>query len=240
LLQVRDPNDPMIDHEIACFAGALQCGDEQIATFDLLDGCPTPADLNAHDIVLLGGSGDYSVATGGHWLEPALDAMRELHRMAKPTFASCWGFQAMARAMGGTVVTDLDRAEIGTHEVILTDAASNDPLFAALPARFDAHMGHQDVVDVLPAGAVNLVRSERNEHKAFTFPGLPIYGTQFHPELTRMTLLDRLRRYPKYVASLAGTSIEDVERACHDSPETDGLLPRFVEHIIEHHLPRRV
>ena len=84
-------------------------------------------------MLLLGGSGHYSAAGEGEWLERALDLMREIHRLAKPTFASCWGFQAMARAMGGRCVHDLPNAEVGTIEVELTAAGREDPLFGNLP-----------------------------------------------------------------------------------------------------------
>ena len=120
LLQVRNADDPMREQEVRCFAEALRCDPSQIAVFDLLSGAPTPRQLRPYDVVLLGGSGDYSVAAGGPWLEAALDAMRELLDLGKPTFASCWGFQAMARALGGLVVTDLRRAEVGTVSIRLT------------------------------------------------------------------------------------------------------------------------
>ena len=71
--------------------------------------------------------------------------------MAKPAFASCWGFQALARALGGEVVTDLVRAEVGTFEIQLTAAGRSDPLFGPLGERFLAQLGHQDVVTRLPA-----------------------------------------------------------------------------------------
>jgi len=40
----------------------------------------------------------------------------------------------MARAMGGVVVTDLDRAEVGSVEMTLTAAGKEDPLLAAFRA----------------------------------------------------------------------------------------------------------
>ncbi len=130
LLQVRNRHDPMRDHEVGCFARTLECPRERIRVFDLLGGVPSPGDLQTADVVLLGGAGEYSVAKGGDWLLRALEAMRELHDLAKPTFASCWGFQAMARALGGEVVNDRSRAEVGTHHVRLTAAGQSDPLFA--------------------------------------------------------------------------------------------------------------
>lgn len=231
LLQMRDPDDPMGSHEVQCFARALQCSPTQVRVFDLLSECPTPAQINEADVVLLGGSGDYSVAEGGPWLEAALDAMRELHELAKPTFASCWGFQAMAKALGGETVTDMTRAEVGSHNLYLTEAGMADPIFGPLGATFPGQMGHQDIVDRLPDGAVLLASTDRVHNQAFRFDGLPIYCTQFHPELNRATLLDRLRKYPKYVEKIAGTPYEEFAKTCVETPATDSLLLRFVKEV---------
>jgi len=230
LLQVRDQHDPMRHQEVACFARCLRCGAEQIRVFDLLAAAPTMRELGAVDVVLLGGSGAYSVAQGGPWLAAALEAMGELHAEDKPTFASCWGFQAMARAMGGLVVTDLSRAEVGSVEVTLTATGQQDPLFGALPNRFLAQFGHQDIVDELPADAILLASSQRVTNQAFCFRDKPIYCTQFHPELNRAALLDRVAAYPEYAQRILGVGIEEFRgRHCKETPETDSLLARFIE-----------
>ena len=114
LLQVRNPDDPMRAHEIRSFARALQASPNQIGVFDLLSEALTAAHVSNVDMFLLGGSGHYSAAGDGPWLERALDSLRRVHNCGKPTFASCWGFQALARAMGGRVIHDLERAELGT------------------------------------------------------------------------------------------------------------------------------
>ena len=80
LLQVRNPDDPMRGHEVDCFLRALQAEQSQMQVFDLIGGYPTPADLAGCDIVLLGGSGHYSVISEEPWIAPALAAMRELPR----------------------------------------------------------------------------------------------------------------------------------------------------------------
>lgn len=136
LLQVRNPDDPMRQQEVRCFVRALNCRPEQIQVRDLLAGPPTFRELKAVDVVLLGGSGDYSVAEGGPWLADALAAMQSLYDLEKAVFASCWGFQAMARALGGEVVTDLSRAELGTLPIRLQEAAKKDAVFGHLPIPF--------------------------------------------------------------------------------------------------------
>ncbi len=229
LLQVRNPDDPMRDQEVRCFARVLNTPIESIQTHDLLSGPPTQPLLAKCDLVLLGGSGDYSVAAGGAWLEPVLEAMRELYEAGKPTFASCWGFQAMARALGGTVVTDLTRAELGTIPLELTEEGRSDAVFGVLPLKFPAHAGHQDIVDALPPNAVRLAEGPRTLNQAFTFPGKPIYCTQFHPELTRQTFLERLDQYPTYVERILGCSLEAFAKTVQETPEANQLLGRFVE-----------
>ncbi|MCP3902190.1 MAG: type 1 glutamine amidotransferase [Planctomycetes bacterium] len=232
LLQVRNPDDPMREHEVRCFARALRCPEPQIAVMDLLRHCPTLRELDKVDIVLLGGSGDYSVATGGPWLDLAMEAMRELADFSKPTFASCWGFQAMVRALGGVVVTDLHRAEVGTHTMHLTPEGAADPIFGPLGERFPVQIGHQDIVDRLPDGAVLLASTDRVKNQAFRLEGKPIYATQFHPELNRSCLLDRLYRYPEYVEKIAGLPLAEFIATCKETPETDMLLERFVELVM--------
>ena len=232
LLQVRDPDDPMRGHEVDCFVEHLRCRSEQVRVVDLLADSPDRSALDEADIILLGGSGDYSVAEGGPWLESALGAMRELHELAKPTFASCWGFQAMAKALGGEVVPDHSRAEVGTHEVYLTPTGEADPVLGPLGKTFLAQMGHQDVVNRLPDGAV-LLASTKLSNQAFRFTGKPIYCTQFHPELGRETLLDRLRRYPKYIEKITGLPYDEFVRKHIMPSQTDGVLVRFVEQVME-------
>ena len=233
LLQVRNANDAMKSQEVGCFASALDCDVDAIVTSDLLAQRPTPAQLASCDVVLLGGSGDYSVATGGEWLESALDVMRSLHESAKPTFASCWGFQAMARAMGGHVVTDLQRAELGTISLKLTTYGSEDAIFGRLPSEFRGHAGHQDIVESLPEDAVRLAASHQVENQAFTFRDRPIYCTQFHPELQRVTFLQRLEQYPEYVERILHISAEEFVERVGETPDANQLLRRFVKVVFD-------
>ena len=231
LLQIRNADDPMREQEVDCFSRALQCEPEQIGVFDLLSGVPSVHDLDRVDAVLLGGSGDYSVAEGGDWLPPALEAMRELYDLGKPTFASCWGFQAMAKALGGEVVTDKKHAELGSIEVWLTEAGRDDPLFAPLGNRFLAPMGHQDCVVRLPPQTVLLASSKSVQNQAFRVVGKPIYGTQFHPELNRAAFIQRVHAYPSYVESITGDPIEVFAGKCQETPATDQLLARFMREL---------
>ena len=232
LLQVRNEDDPMRVNELQCFARALGIGVEQIVPIDLLTGAPTSQQLRAADIVLLGGSGHYSAAGEGEWLDRSLDVLRLLHANRQPAFASCWGFQAMARAMGGEVVNDLATAEVGTHDLNLTEAGQSDPVFGFLADQFPAQMGHEDHVSILPPTAVLLASSERNRHQAYRFDDAPIYCTQFHPELRREDLFSRVEAYPEYIERIARMPAAAFLETLRESPEAEALLPRFVETVL--------
>jgi GMP synthase (glutamine-hydrolysing) len=228
LLQVRNPDDPMRTHEVASFARALATTSEQIDVFDLLSGALCDADLAGVDMCLLGGSGDYSVVGEGAWLDRALESMRLIHASGKPTFASCWGFQAMARALGGRVIHDLERAEVGTHRLIATPQGREDPLFGPLGESFQGQMGHEDHVVELPPRTTLLASTERVRNQAYRFNDAPIYCTQFHPELNCDDLLLRVTTYPRYIERIAGLPPERFVEMIEETPETEAILKRFV------------
>ncbi len=227
LLQTRNSNDAIRVQEVRCFAQQLGCRTSAIEVVDFLIRGPTPSELKRADVVLLGGSGHYSAAGEGEWLERAFDALRTLYRLAKPTFASCWGFQAMARAMGGRCVFDPKHAELGTIDLQLTDAGRADPLFGALPHAFEGLAGHEDCVVELPADAVRLASSESVVNQAFCFANKPIYCTQFHPELDRSAFLERVQAYPEYVARIVKVPYQEFAVRCRETPAANTILRQF-------------
>lgn len=228
LLQTRNAHDAMRDQEVRCFARSLNCPVDDIAVVDFLTRGPARSELDAADVVLLGGSGHYSATGEGSWLERAFDALRELHHLSKPTFASCWGFQAMARALGGRCIHDPVCAELGTIELQLTDHGRSDPLFSSLPHKFCAHAGHEDHVVGLPPDAVLLASSERVRHQAFRFAGKSIYCTQFHPELDCRAMSERVAAYPEYVERIAAVPHQAFINSLRETPDASKLLPAFV------------
>ena len=233
LLQVRDPGDPMSGHEIASFERSLSPRPVRIDTFDLLGELLGPRDLDGVSLVVLGGSGAYSAATGGPWFAKALESLRAVHAAGVPAFASCWGFQAMAVAMGGEVVNDLSRAEIGTHRLLLTPAARTDPVFGGLGGSFKAQMGHEDRVRTLPPRSTLLASSELVANQAYRFDDAPVYCTQFHPELDVAGILARLSAYPRYLAEVAGTTYERIAAQLEETPEANTLIKRFVDAFVD-------
>lgn len=233
LLQVREPDDPMAAHEVLRFRQGLGLEPDQLRVFDLLQGAPPLSLLESGDAVLVGGSGDHSVVRGGPWLAGALGAMETLHERSIPTFGSCWGFQALAKALGGRVVTDHALAEVGVLPLELTDAGRRDPVFSPLGSPFPVVMGHEDIVTDLPPGAVSLASSSTIENEALVFSGKPIYATQFHAELDRDDLVQRIAAYPPYLKLTGARSIEEFRAITPETPGSASLLRRFVDEVVE-------
>ena len=212
-------------HEVECFRTAMGLSDSEAATFDLLNGALPKSLVDSASMVLLGGSGKYSAAGEGAWMERALDSLRLVYESKTPTFASCWGFQAMARAMGGTVEHHPENAEVGTYTIELTDEGRRDALFGQCGERFAGHLGHEDFVTRLPPRTTLLAHTERSR-QAFRFDDRPIYCTQFHPELTKADMVARLTAYPEYVERIDGKPGKD-PTTLDDTPVAAGLLKQF-------------
>lgn len=220
----------MREAERRSFAARAGLDVERFVPHDLLAAPPSIDLVRRHDALMVGGSGDYYVSKGDlPHQEATLEAVREVVEAGLPTFASCFGFHLIVAALGGEVVHDPARIEVGTFEVRLTETGRKDPLFGSLPSRFMAQVGRKDRAGRLPPGVLHLAGSERCPYHALRIPGKPIWSTQFHPELDRRENLQRFRRYMDGYAR----EMSDEERARAferfvESPETETLIPRFL------------
>lgn len=228
LVQIRDPSDTIREHEVACFADAAGVSLNALRVHDLLTEEIRPSTLADVECLFVGGSGDYSATANAPWMESAMRSLAVVHDSGIPTFASCWGHQAMARAMGGEVEHRPQTAEVGSIDMTLTPAGRADPVFAELGRTFVAQVGHEDTVTRLPEGATLLASSSRCPVHAYRFDTAPVYCTQFHPELSRADLIRRLDAYPKYVEAISGLPMAEFKRKLRDTPQTGELISRFV------------
>ena len=124
-------------------------------------------------IVLSGGPS--SVYADG---APSVDTA--LFEAGVPVFGICYGFQAMAQALGGTVErTGL--SEYGGTPLDVVDEGS--VLFAGLPTRQSVWMSHGDSVTAAPPGFAVTATSAGAPVAAMESVGQRLAGVQFHPEV---------------------------------------------------------
>ena len=230
LLQARDDGDPGRQHEQQCFAETLGLPVESLACWDLLGGVPQAADLEHIDMLLVGGSGDYSVLDDLPFVHEFLDFVSDVVlTQAFPTFASCFGFQALVQAGGGELVRDPAQAEVGTFNIDVSEAGRRDVLLGSLFPTFKAQLGHKDRVERMPSGIVSLAASARAPCQALHVEGTLIYGTQFHPELSRESNIYRFKLYRQRYKNSAADDTSSVLDTLADTPRASALLPRWVE-----------
>ena len=96
-----------------------------------------------------------------------------------PIFGICYGFQAMAATLGGTVA-QTGLSEFGATELT---ADTNSCLFDGLPAIQNVWMSHGDSVQEAPAGFAVTASSAGAAVAAFEDLSRGLAGVQFHPEV---------------------------------------------------------
>lgn len=232
LLQARRQNDPIIINELNCFSRSLNIEKKQFTIKDLTRDNIKYSDIKKHDFIIIGGSGDYSIAKGGFFMNQTMDIMKFIFDKSKKTFGSCWGFQAMAKAIGGEVINNLKLAELGTVELKLTKKGQKDPIFGKMEKKFLCQMGHEDIVTKKPENSIILASSEKIEIEAFCFQNKPIYCSQFHPEIRVEDLKKRMRNYPKYINKILKISEKEfIDNHCLESKKSESILINYVNYF---------
>ena len=232
LVSLRDPGDPMAAHEHVCFADRATLPLDAVDVHPMQHGSVSPAKLRSYDAIFFGGSGAYSVLDDIDWIKRGVELCLEVIALKVPAYASCFGFQGLALALGGEVVSDASRTELGATPLDLTDAGAVDPLFKVIPRRFYAQEGHHDHVTRLPPGVTLLATGEVSRYQAFRVDGAPFWASQFHPELTKYTTVARFKHYQSLYSSdpeQAAVTLKSLEER-DDSPEMALLLAKLVRH----------
>ncbi|MDX6307763.1 MAG: hypothetical protein QOI06_809 [Nocardioidaceae bacterium] len=96
-----------------------------------------------------------------------------------PVFGICYGFQAMAQALGGQV----RRTGMSEFGRTLVDIAEPGTLLAGLPSGYRVWMSHGDSVTVAPPGFTALATTAGTPVAAFEAVDRGFAGVQWHPEV---------------------------------------------------------
>lgn len=177
---------------------------------------------NPTAIVLSGGPASV-YAEGAPQPDPAL------FETGVPTLGICYGFQAMARALGGRVERG-GTAEYGRTALSVIDAGV---LLDGLPQRQSVWMSHGDACATPPPGFTVTARTDDAPVAAMECTGRALYGVQFHPEAVHTEHgMDVLRRFlydvagcsPTWtVANIIDDTVEAIRRQIGDARVICGL-----------------
>lgn len=199
-------------------------GFEVVVTTLLPGGPPVPAPETATVLVVLGSPASVADDTVP-WLADELALIRRAVDAGVPVLGICFGAQALARVLGGTVAR-ADRSERG---FVALDSAAPDVLPAGQWMQF-----HDDAF-TLPPGAQPLAR---NDNGLQGFVHGPHLGVQFHPEISPDVFAawaQEWRLTGSYAeiareTDLAALAAEIAARAAESARACRDLVARFVAH----------
>ena len=166
------------------------------------------AELSPKGIILSGGPS--SVYEAG---APQCDP--DIFKLDLPILGVCYGMQLISKAFGGTVV-NVSTREYGRAQLTVNPAAQTNGagLFAGFPSDTQVWMSHGDRVENIADSFVTLAQAGSCPIAAVKHKTRPIYGLQFHPEVTHTPeggLL--LKNFLRTVCGCAGTwKLEDFAR----------------------------
>lgn len=185
----------------------------EFTVFSVKDGV-FPRDLGAFDGFIITGS-PASVHDSEPWVGKLLAQIGDIAALKTPMFGACFGHQAIAMALGGSVGPNPGGWALGQTETVMDGAPIR--LYAA----------HREQVLALPTGAVVLGGNGDCAIGSFAM-GDAVLTTQYHPEMTPDfigALLEHLD------GALPGAVIERARASLSQQADTDRMALRIVEFL---------
>jgi GMP synthase-like glutamine amidotransferase len=193
--------------------------------FELIDACHLrlPKSPDEYDAYVCTGSRQ-SIYDADPWIVALKAFIRELKEAGRPFVGVCFGHQALAAALGGSVAKAQQGWGVGALEIdLIHEAPWMDP--ALRTCRM--HYMHQDQVQQLPSDARLLARGEHCEVALFSV-GDTMLGIEGHPEFPvkymEALLLDRVERIGR----------ERVDRGLESlhQPTDDVILAKWIARFL--------
>ena len=172
---------------------------------------PPPRDFDA--LMIFGASTHVDQEDGHPWLAPEKELIREALDRGVPMLGVCFGLQLIAEAAGATPYRS-EEPEIGWYEVEITEAGAADPVIGPLAPSVEMFGWHHYVAPV-PPGAVELARTPHCA-QAFRIEGKPVWGLQFHAEVTRDDLFSWLDGWGNSEAVQTALDPEEIRAASEE------------------------
>ena len=232
LLQIRE-TEQVKKEELESFARYSKLDVDQFDVLNVFDQPEFGTDVaRAYDALFVGGASEANV------MEPetytfvpfAERLLLQCIEDETPVFASCFGFQLAAQALGRKIIDDKENYEMGTIPISLTEHAESDPVFRGVSDGFLAVSVHQQKAMSPPNGCVELAYTEICCH-AFRVEDKPFWAFQFHPEVDLDILIERLTYYKEKYTDDDGHLAEVLENA-QPTPESNHLIGAFVDRVL--------
>ena len=136
------------------------------------------------------------------WLTRLFELVREIKAEGTPLFGSCFGHQAIAKALGGEVSANPFGWSVGTE---VTEFVRRENWTPEPGNRMRLYSAHQEQVTRLPAGA-RVIGTNHRCPVAAAAVGDRIFTTQYHPEMT-----------PDFIRALVDAMRDDLGEGIEDS-----------------------
>ena len=232
LIQIRD-NPRVRSEEHASFCQFSGLKHDQIEVFNLFDQPHfSPEVVAGYDGVFVGGASEASVLEPEQFpfVENSVNLMRYCIDQEIPVFASCFGFQLAVLALNGQIVRDPPDFEMGTIPITLTAAAHSDPIFQGIENPLMAVSVHRERAVALPENCTELAYTDICCH-AFKVNQKPFWAFQFHPEVDKRILIERLTVF-KNAYTDGDDHLNEVLNSAVETPHSNQLLANFVDRVL--------
>ncbi|HEV7948992.1 MAG TPA: glutamine amidotransferase [Glaciihabitans sp.] len=200
LLLATRAEDEAADDEYAGFLDACHLTEQQLVRIRLEKAPMPPISLAEYSGIIVGGSPFNASDPLTDKTATQLRVESELGELLNvvieedyPFMGACYGIGLLTTHLHG-IVDSTYSEPAGPVRISLTPDGVADPLFATVSESFDGFVGHKEACTRLPEGATLLASSQTCPVQAFRV-GANVYATQFHPELTRTSIITRLRIY---------------------------------------------
>lgn len=232
LLQIRE-TEQVKREELESFARYSKLAVEQFDVLNVFDQPEFGPDVACgYDALFVGGASEANVMQPETYTFVPFAERLLLQCIEEdiPVFASCFGFQLAAQALGREIIDDKDNYEMGTIPISLTEHAASDLVFHGVSDDFLAVSVHQQKALSAPDGCIELAYTEICCH-AFKVKDKPFWAFQFHPEVDRGILVERLTYYKEKYTDGDGHLAQVLENA-QETPESNHLIGAFVDRVL--------
>lgn len=231
LLVIQFINGVAQDHEFSVIIDKARVSPEQALAWDIFsedDSDFWNKQRESVGAIIIGGS-PHSVYDAAVEKEIKIFE-RVLHDailMEIPVLGICFGHQAICQALGGVVQRDEDRQEKGFARVHQRPEGAKDPIFQHLPESFVSRVNHADHVFELPEQTVHLCYNDTSAVQAFRHKEKPVWGVQFHPEMSEEDVLFRYNAFSDTYFASEEEKHRAHQRTMATSPEVHDVLAHF-------------